>query len=363
MALVVPGKFVLMHMPRTGGMWLTEQLLQSAPEAFELEPRHLAIAELPSAHGDLPVVAVARDPVDWLCSHYSHRHNTWGWDPANNVLDRYRTDSIDHYAEDLIAHHRGLMTEYARAYLDAADFVLAFEDLVAEATQFAAMFGISIASPVPRNAATRKHRMSGPVADRWRRSNADYSERYGYPLPAGPVYSYEEPADAWRKTVQRVLRPRYRGKPVRLLEIGVLEGHGAEAAFDLLLTHPLSRYYGIDNWSASPRYRAERNLAMFSGGRHHLATVGSAAEAEFMAGEYDLIYVDGGREETDRANDLEKWWPRLRVGGLMVVNDYGDGGEHGRYRHVRAEVDQFIAGNGPRLTVVHSAHQIILRKD
>jgi len=50
----------------------------------------------------------------------------------------------------------------------------------------------------------------------------------------------------------------------------------------------------------------------------------------------DLIHVDAGHDAASLRQDLEAWWPLLRPGGVLIVDDYVD-----QWPSVRATTDEF----------------------
>ena len=49
------------------------------------------------------------------------------------------------------------------------------------------------------------------------------------------------------------------------------------------------------------------------------------AVRQFDDGYFDFIYVDATHSYMDSKADVESWWPKLRVGGLMAGDDYFNG--------------------------------------
>ena len=49
------------------------------------------------------------------------------------------------------------------------------------------------------------------------------------------------------------------------------------------------------------------------------------AVREFDDGYFDFIYVDATHSYKDSKADVESWWPKLRVGGVMAGDDYFNG--------------------------------------
>lgn len=46
---------------------------------------------------------------------------------------------------------------------------------------------------------------------------------------------------------------------------------------------------------------------------------------QFDDGYFDFIYVDATHSYMDSKADVESWWPKLRVGGVMAGDDYFNG--------------------------------------
>lgn len=85
----------------------------------------------------------------------------------------------------------------------------------------------------------------------------------------------------------------------------------------------------------------------------------SAKAAQDVLGQVDFVYVDGDHMYDGVMADLQSWWPRLRVGGLMAGDDYNLGGWWGD--GVIRAFNQWIARDDVE---VHwkMGHQIVLRK-
>ncbi len=50
----------------------------------------------------------------------------------------------------------------------------------------------------------------------------------------------------------------------------------------------------------------------------------SLEAAKQWRGLIDYLYVDAGHSFEDCRQDLEAWWPHVRIGGLVAGDDYGD---------------------------------------
>ena len=79
--------------------------------------------------------------------------------------------------------------------------------------------------------------------------------------------------------------------------------------------------------------------------------VGTSAEAHAQAhpvgqnteggsfvphGQFDMVFLDAMHDYENVKADIDRWWPRVRAGGLMAFHDYG----HGDFPGVKLAVDE-----------------------
>jgi hypothetical protein len=83
------------------------------------------------------------------------------------------------------------------------------------------------------------------------------------------------------------------------------------------------------------------------------------ASAAFADETLDWVYVDGDHRHEAVLQDLDLYLPKLRSGGLLTGDDYGEGGWWGD--GVRTAVDAFLA-RAPCALVEVRDRQFILRK-
>lgn len=116
------------------------------------------------------------------------------------------------------------------------------------------------------------------------------------------------------------------GRPLKVLEIGVFEGRSARWLFQHLLTHPESRYVGIDawGWDDGTEERAHANLAPFLDRIefHKGDSRWVLRDGQWKPGSFDLVYIDGCHRALSVLTDSVLAWPLLKVGGLCVWDDY-----------------------------------------
>jgi hypothetical protein len=142
-------------------------------------------------------------------------------------------------------------------------------------------------------------------------------------LSANPLYAFFAanraglPLDKWIHYFPIYERhlAAYRGRPVRVLEIGVYRGGGLE-----LLRHylgPEARLVGID---------IDEAARTAVGGRYPVE-LGDQADAEFLRrvaekhGPFDVIIDDGGHMVRQQIVSVETLFPLLQDGGTYLVED------------------------------------------
>lgn len=79
---------------------------------------------------------------------------------------------------------------------------------------------------------------------------------------------------------------------------------------------------------------------------------------------YDFIYVDGSHVAKDVLTDLCMSWPLLKVGGVMVMDDYLWQGEPGSnvLHRPKIAIDAFMNTFTESVEVLHMGYQVAARK-
>jgi predicted O-methyltransferase YrrM len=159
------------------------------------------------------------------------------------------------------------------------------------------------------------------------------------------------------------------GQKLCYLEIGAFEGRSGCWMLDNVLTHPQSRYIGIDNWSTDLQQdlaervedRCRRNLARH-GSKVELIRGDSLwvlREPRWLSGSVDLGYIDGNHQAYPCLVDSVLLWPLISQGGMLMWDDYGS---HRRRKTVRRAVDSFLSCIEGQFEVVFSNRQLGVRK-
>lgn len=172
----------------------------------------------------------------------------------------------------------------------------------------------------------------------------------------------------WEKTLAA-----FKGKPgVRYLEIGLYEGRSALWMLENILTDPTSRLTGIDIFEGELKDRFFDNLRRSKAEERATILIGfSQVEMRKLPLEsFDIIYIDGSHATADVLEDAVLSYRLLRPGGVLIFDDYTWSGalytgpltrdDSGDFP--KAAIDRFVQCFGARMTVIHNAYQLVLKK-
>lgn len=116
------------------------------------------------------------------------------------------------------------------------------------------------------------------------------------------------------------------------LEIGTFKGESAEFMCENIFTHESSRYICVDPFTGNVEHAAggidcttleeqsRTRLAPFK--QCQIVKDYSQNYLRRFAGELDFCYVDGGHSSQDCLRDMVMAFESLKVGGVMIVDDY-----------------------------------------
>lgn len=146
------------------------------------------------------------------------------------------------------------------------------------------------------------------------------------------------------KSAWSSLIPKY--NPRRILEIGAFEGQSICYLIDLIGKNEKLEIYCLDTWTGGQEhvgydmtsvellFDQNINEAIQSSGKQHQvfklkgdSSLGlSSLIAQGRSNYFDMIYIDGSHEAPDVFSDAALSYRLLRVGGLMIFDDYVWGG-------------------------------------
>ena len=158
---------------------------------------------------------------------------------------------------------------------------------------------------------------------------------------------------------QKFLAP-FKNKGVSALEIGSFEGRSASFLLEFL---PNSRIVCIDtftNYGDQPDFekRFDENMSRF-GSRVHKIRGQSVGVLDRLISEgqnFDFIYIDGSHARNDVLVDSLLAWKLLKVGGIIVWDDYE---WNLRPDRPKEAIDTFLALHAKNLRILRRGYQIV----
>ncbi len=161
----------------------------------------------------------------------------------------------------------------------------------------------------------------------------------------------------WQKHLQQ-----FAGMPeFQVVEIGSFQGMSACWLLDNILTHPTAKITCIDPYfqeqfkgNIAKTGVADKVIALEGYSQDLLGTLAS----EF----YDISYVDGCHKPTSALQDAILSWRLVKVGGLMIFDDYEFTFPDSPEDDTKIGIDMFLEMFGSQLEVVNKGYQLIVRK-
>lgn len=159
------------------------------------------------------------------------------------------------------------------------------------------------------------------------------------------MHEIEQTRDFFRvltwKGFREHVKPRWEGKPILYLEIGVFEGVSLAWMMAHVLTHPESRAVGVDPWLPLPprcdtkiinevMLRAERNLKpwedrckLYRMNSEELLTASIRRHGGYGIGpaSVDVCMIDGSHFAYSVIRDAEMVLPLMKPGGWILFDD------------------------------------------
>ena len=182
----------------------------------------------------------------------------------------------------------------------------------------------------------------------------------------------------WR-TWRNVFYDLYASKhPVHLLEIGCYQGEATAWFLRNLCHHPKSRVYAVDTFQGSPEYihtdfnkieeqfwkniratgRASQVDVRKLNSYDALVTMNNTHKTPFLDG----VFVDASHEAPDVLSDGFLSFSLLKVGGIMVFDDYEWDKLVQTYYQPKLAIDAFLEMMKPQIEVLVKKRQVIVKK-
>lgn len=172
------------------------------------------------------------------------------------------------------------------------------------------------------------------------------------------------------------------GKPhIRALEIGSFEGRATTWLLENILTDETSRIDCVDPFRQDYYRRFLSNIAAW---RHRVTVHRGLSDKVLptLRGEFDFVYIDGDHRPFAILSDAVHAWPRLKVGGILIFDDYlfvphefdrqtnGEWSERRARRQIakhraqcpKTAIDGFLTAMTGQYEVLGQGYQFALRK-
>lgn len=106
-------KTVFIHIPKTGGMWITAVLEKLGAVREKTNLPHVTWTQIlenrsRKAWHDLRPFAFVREPVGWYRSYWAFKMRV-GWDPGNGVDDECQDPSFPAFVAKMVTHKPGFL--------------------------------------------------------------------------------------------------------------------------------------------------------------------------------------------------------------------------------------------------------------
>lgn len=137
-------------------------------------------------------------------------------------------------------------------------------------------------------------------------------------------------------------------------EIGVEQGEFSEI---ICSNKKVKKLYSIDAWKAYSGYRdhtrqkkldnffeiSKKRLSSYN--CEIIRKFSEEAIDDFMDESLDFVYIDANHDYDHVTKDLELWYKKVKVGGIVAGHDYIRRKNQKKYYDVVSAVDDFVAKN------------------
>lgn len=179
----------------------------------------------------------------------------------------------------------------------------------------------------------------------------------------------------------RQILDRYKGQSgVRALEIGCFEGRSTIWLLENILTHETAHIDCIDTFEGNVEHERmgvdvtnllnrflsntgpyAKKIGRFIGRSQDVLRSGDFVPYEMYS--YDFVYIDGSHKAADVLADAVLSFPLLKLGGLMIFDDYAwNGGGPTEFDNPKRGVDAFYSAYRNQLKRAHVSYQAILER-
>ncbi|WP_261219975.1 class I SAM-dependent methyltransferase [Ancylothrix sp. D3o] len=165
---------------------------------------------------------------------------------------------------------------------------------------------------------------------------------------------------------------------IKALEIGSWEGRSTCWLLENILIHPSAEITCIDTFQGSIEHttffnqtyinsiesRFDFNIQLTQAGQKVKKIIGNSHEIlrTLPLNTYDFIYIDGSHLACDVLADAVLSWPILKLGGLMIFDDYDFSVPNQPTQDTKIGIDAFLKAFQPKLKILQQEYQVMVEK-
>ncbi len=156
-----------------------------------------------------------------------------------------------------------------------------------------------------------------------------------------------------------------RGREAHMAELGSFEGRSALWFLTHVLTAPGSTMWCFDPWpsTADVEARFDANTVNVRAAGRLQKVKGDAWDLVKLPPAYfDAVYVDGDHRAFACLTDAIVAWRALKVGGVLMFDDYGLGPPGYPHHAPALGIDAFLAAAEGRFRVLQQRYQVVVQK-
>lgn len=185
---------------------------------------------------------------------------------------------------------------------------------------------------------------------------------------------------SWKLPHWVKLLAAYRGRRLRVLEIGSWEGRSALFFANYL---PRARITCVDTFQGGQEHHAAAKRSAWAKGilrtveeyfdsnmrpfkkrleKIRARSVDALLELGIRNRRFDIAYIDGGHRSTEVYADGSLAWPLMARGGMMIFDDYQWDEMPKPLDNPKAGIDAFLKSIRGQYRVIHRGYQIAITK-
>lgn len=188
----------------------------------------------------------------------------------------------------------------------------------------------------------------------------EHKYKKAYKIAAPLMFTYEDRIDIFNTVLDK-----FKHKDnINYLEVGVYDGGSLFWVLENILTSQSSKASVVDIFMYKNSKKTYLSNLELSGFKNRVTTIEGMSQVklrEFPINSFDIIYIDGSHFGPDVLEDAILSARLLKVGGVMIFDDYGHGYDS-RTAQVAPMADIFYKLYGSKYKVLHRDWVLALEK-